>query len=203
MYLSKSPKIVKKYYQNLVWDIPNDEKKIYLTFDDGPTPEITPWVLEMLNQHQITATFFCLGCNIEKHPDIYKAIIDGGHTVGNHTYHHLNGWHTADEDYFRNIKKCNDFIHSKLLRPPYGRIRKSQANKLSAEYKIIMWDVLSGDFDPKTTKEKCLYNVVKYTKSGSIIVFHDSVKAAEKLKYTLPQAIEILLDSGFVFDTVK
>ena len=203
MYLIKSPSIVKRYYQKLIWDIPNEEKKIYLTFDDGPTPEVTEWVLILLEKYKIKATFFCLGCNIEKHPIIFNQIKQDGHTIGNHSYHHLNGWQADDEDYIRNIGKCNDLIQSKLFRPPYGRIKKSQAEILIKDYKVIMWDVLSGDFDPKTSPEKCYKNVVKHTKSGSVIVFHDSAKAFKNLQYTLPKAIDFLLKEGFVFDVVK
>ncbi len=203
MFLAKSPSIIKKYYPNLTWDIPNNENKIYLTFDDGPIPEITEWVLDILNQYNVKATFFCLGCNVNKNLTIYSKIVSEGHAVGNHSYHHLNGWDIDDEDYLRNIKKCNKLVTSKLFRPPYGRIKKSQITELIRVYKIIMWDVLSGDFDPKTTPEKCYNNVIKNTKSGSVIVFHDSVKASENLKYALPKTIEYLLEKGFVFDVIQ
>ncbi len=202
MFLAKSPGIIKKYYPRLVWDIPNEENKIYLTFDDGPTPEVTEWVLDVLKKHNIKATFFCLGCNAVKNPTIYSRIINDGHTVGNHSYHHLSGWDTDDEDYLNNIKKSNELLNANLFRPPYGRIKKSQISELTEVYKVVMWDVLSGDFDPKTTPEKCFNNVIKNTKSGSVIVFHDSVKASEKLKYALPKSIEYLLDQGFVFDVI-
>jgi len=203
MFLAKSPAIIKKYYPNLVWDIPNDENKIYLTFDDGPIPEVTEWVLDILKQYNIKATFFCIGHNIEKHPQVFEKVKQEGHAVGNHSFHHLSGWETDDEDYLRNIAKCQSLTNSNLLRPPYGRIKKSQITNLIADYKIIMWNVLSGDFDPKTTPEKCYNNVVNNTKSGSIIVFHDSVKAAENLKHALPKTIEYLLEQGFVFDVFE
>ena len=196
MYLTKSPSIVKRYYQKLIWDIPNDEKKIYLTFDDGHTPEITEWVLTILDSYKIKATFFCLGCNIEKHPSIFNKIKQSGHVIGNHSYHHLNGWQTDDDTYFRNIEKANSLTKTNLFRPPYGRIKKSQVEIIIDNYKVIMWDILSGDFDPKTSPEKCLTNVTKHTKTGSVIVFHDSVKASENLKYALPKAIEFLLEEG-------
>jgi len=202
MYLSKSPAIIKKYYQKLIWDIPNEENKIYLTFDDGPTPEITEWVLEILRKYKIKATFFCIGDNVHKHTVIYQRILTEGHAVGNHTQNHLKGWITEDDTYFENIEKCAKLVKSNLFRPPYGRIKKSQYSILNTQYKIVMWDVLSGDFDPKTSPEKCLKNVTKNTKSGSIIVFHDSVKAYEKLQYALPKAIEHLLEQGFVFDVI-
>jgi peptidoglycan/xylan/chitin deacetylase (PgdA/CDA1 family) len=203
MFLAKSPAIVKKYYSQLTWDIPNNENKIYLTFDDGPIPEVTEWVLDILKQYQIKATFFCIGDNIKKNPEIFQRILEDGHFVGNHTQNHLNGWKTEDEVYFKNIKECSELVNSKLFRPPYGRIKKSQHSILNTQYSIIMWDVLSGDFDAKTTPEQCYNNVIKNTKSGSIIVFHDSVKASENLKKTLPKAIDFLLKKGFVFDVIK
>ncbi|PCJ24707.1 MAG: polysaccharide deacetylase family protein [Flavobacteriales bacterium] len=202
MFLAKSPSIIKKYYPRLIWDIPNDENKIYLTFDDGPIPEITEWVLGVLKQYNIKATFFCLGCNAVKHSDIYSKIIIDGHTIGNHSYHHLSGWDSDNEEYFNNVKKSNKLLNATLFRPPYGRIKKSQIIELIEDYKIIMWDVLSGDFDPKTTPEKCLSNVIKNTKSGSVIVFHDSIKASENLKYALPKSIDYLLKQDFVFDVI-
>ncbi|MCO6499971.1 MAG: polysaccharide deacetylase family protein [Vicingus serpentipes] len=203
MYLKKSPQLVKRYYQNLLWDIPNEENNIYLTFDDGPTPEITEWVLGVLKQYQVKATFFCLGCNVKKYHEIYQTIQDDEHAIGNHTFNHLNGWKTGNETYLNNVADCAEIIASSLFRPPYGRIRKSQAKELVNSYKIVMWDVLSGDFDAKTTPEKCLQNVTKFTKSGSIIVFHDSVKAFKNLEYALPRAIEYLLERGFNFKTIS
>jgi len=202
MYLVKSPGIVKKYYPRLIWDIPNDENKIFLTFDDGPAPEITEWVLDVLAKYKIRATFFCLGCNTDQNTGIYLKIINSGHAVGNHSYHHINGWDTNDEKYLSDIKKTNELLNAKLFRPPYGRIKKSQISALIDDYKLIMWDVLSGDFDSKITPEKCYKNVIKNTKSGSVIVFHDSLKASENLKYALPKAIAYLLEQGFKFDVI-
>jgi len=203
MFLAKIPTIIKKYYPKLVWEVPNAEKKIYLTFDDGPIPEITEWVLDVLMQQNIKATFFCIGENVSKYTSVYKRILAEGHAVGNHTYNHLNGWKTGRGKYLQNIEECQKVIDSNLFRPPYGRIKKSQFKKLSTTYKIIMWDVLSGDFDQKTSPEKCCENVVKNTVSGSIIVFHDSLKAKRNLKHALPKAIEYLLAQGFVFDVLK
>ena len=202
MFLAKSPAIIKKYYPRLIWDIPNDQNKIFLSFDDGPIPEITNWVLDVLDTYNIKATFFCLGCNAVKNPGIYSKIINNGHTVGNHSYHHLSGWDVADAEYLSNIKKSNLLLNASLFRPPYGRIRKSQISALIEDYKVIMWDVLSGDFDPKISPEKCYNNVIKNTKPGSVIVFHDSIKASENLKYALPKAIEYLLEQGFEFDVI-
>jgi len=203
MFLAKIPPIIKKYYPKRVWEVPNTEKKIYLTFDDGPIPEITGWVLDLLMQQKIKATFFCIGENVAKYTSLYKRILAEGHSVGNHTYNHLNGWKTGRGKYLKNIEECQKVIDSNIFRPPYGRIKKSQFKKLSTIYKIIMWDVLSGDFDQKTSPEKCCENVVKNTVSGSIIVFHDSLKAERNLKHALPKAIEYLLAQGFVFDVLK
>jgi len=200
MFLAKSPEIIKKYYARLIWDIPNQENKIFLTFDDGPTPAITEWVLDVLKENNIKATFFCLGKNVAANPTIYQRIINEGHTVGNHSNTHVNGWYAANDYYLNDINDCQKIVNAELFRPPYGRIKKSQIKELVQHYKIIMWDVLSGDFDVKTSPEKCLNNVSKNTKSGSIIVFHDSEKASKNLKYALPKAIEHLKDKGFVFE---
>ncbi len=202
MFLAKTPKILKQYSSKLIWDITNNEQKIYLTFDDGPTPKVTAWVLNILNNYNIKATFFCLGCNIDKNPTIYQQIIANKHAVGNHSHNHLNGWHTNDVTYLRNIAKCNELVKANIFRPPYGRIKPTQIKALQQQYKIIMWDVLSGDFDQKITPEKCLKNITNNTVSGSIIVFHDSVKAFNNLKYALPKAIEFLLENNFIFEKI-
>lgn len=203
MFLAKIPTIIKKYYPKLVWDLPNNEKKIYLTFDDGPVPEVTEWVLDLLKENNIKATFFCIGDNVAKHPNIYNRILAENHTVGNHTFNHLNGWKTSGGEYIKNVIECQQLVESNLFRPPYGRIKKSQLNKLSVRYKIVMWDVLSGDFDQKLSPEKCYENVINNTVSGSIIVFHDSLKAHQNLKYALPKSIEYLQAQGFVFDVIR
>lgn len=188
-----------------VWNIPNHEKKVYLTFDDGPTPEITEWTLEQLKKYEAKATFFCIGNNIKKHPGIFQKVIQEGHQIGNHTFNHLKGWKTTTDNYVENVALCQSqfTIHhlpfTILLRPPYGKIKLSQSKKLRAlGYKIIMWDIISYDFDTETSKEKCLENVLKNVESGSIIVFHDSVKAAPNLKYALPKTLEFLKEKGFV-----
>lgn len=202
-YWVKTNRFIKKLFSNYVWDIPNTENKIYLTFDDGPTPEITQWVLEELEKHNAKATFFCIGNNIKKHPEIFEKLISKGHSVGNHTFNHLNGWKTSTDDYLENSRLCETELCN-LFRPPYGKIKASQAKKLKQlGYQIIMWDVLSADYDATITKEKCLENVVKNVQSGSIIVFHDSVKAFPHLEYTLPKALEILNKKGFVFEAIK
>ena len=210
----KTNKWIKKIFNNLVWDIPNSDKKIYLTFDDGPIPEVTEWVLDILKSEEIKATFFCSGDNIKKHPEVYKRILAEGHQTGNHTFNHLNGWKTETNHYIDNFKLCETehlklpiaigTEHSFLFRPPYGKIKPSQSKAIrQLGYKIIMWDVLSYDFDPTISVEKCLENVISNTEQGSIIVFHDSVKAEKNLKYVLPKAIQILKDKGFVFDVIS
>jgi len=210
-YWIKTNALIKRIFSNYVWDVSNTENKIYLTFDDGPTPEITEWVLEELKKHNAKATFFCIGNNIEKHPDIFEKVINDGHSIGNHTFNHLNGWKTSTEEYIENSIQCsvisNQSLNCKLkienrqlFRPPYGKIKKSQSKKLrQLGYKIIMWDVLSADYDTAITPEKCLQNVLKNVKSGSIIVFHDSVKAFPNLEYTLPRALKYWAAKGFVF----
>ncbi|MDD5149589.1 MAG: polysaccharide deacetylase family protein [Flavobacterium sp.] len=212
-YWIKTNSLIKKIFQNYIWEIPNVENKIYLTFDDGPTPEITEWVLQELQKHNAKATFFCIGKNIEKHPDIFLKVIANNHSIGNHTFNHLNGWKTSTEEYLKNTKLCEYSIsnlkskisnlQSKLFRPPYGKIKPSQSKKLQKlGYKIIMWDVLSADFDGTISPEKCLENVLNNVKSGSIIVFHDSTKAFQNLEYTLPKTLEILSERGFVFEKI-
>ena len=207
----KTNYVIKRIFPNYVWDIPNRENKIYLTFDDGPTPEITEWTLEQLKKYDAKATFFCIGNNIEKHPDIFQKIIDDNHAVGNHTFNHLKGWETDTNEYVENTRRCSLLMREKgkgisdkgaafeLFRPPYGKIKTSQSRTLRRlGYKIIMWDVLSRDFDKTITPEKCLDNVLQHIESGSIIVFHDSVKAAQNLKYVLPKTLTFLKEKGFV-----
>lgn len=183
-------------------DMPKVHKTIYITFDDGPIPIVTPFVLETLKKFCAKATFFCIGDNIDKHPDIFEQIKTDGHTIGNHTYNHLKGWDTSDNEYLKNTLKCQNLTKTCLFRPPYGRIKKSQIKLLRQhipDVKIIMWDVLSGDFDLKLSPEKCLKNVLKHTEPGSIIVFHDSLKAKDRLEYVLPKALEIWTKQGYSF----
>jgi len=200
---------IKKLFSNYVWDIPNNENKVYLTFDDGPTPEITEWTLNQLKEFNAKATFFCIGDNVRKYPEIFQKVINEGHSIGNHTFNHLNGWKTSTSDYIENVKlyetehcKLNT-EHCKLFRPPYGKIKPSQSKILRKfDYKIIMWDIISYDFDNTISKEKCLENVLKNVKSGSIIVFHDSKKAFSNLEYALPRTLEFLKEKGFVCEKI-
>ena len=205
VYFVKTPFWLKKLYPNCIWGINNEQRNIYLTFDDGPHPTITPIVLEHLKKYQAKATFFCIGQNVEKFPEIYKQIIEEGHAVGNHTHHHLNGWKTDDEKYLADIVEAKQLIDSDLFRPPYGRITRfqlAQLRKIKYQLSVIMWTVLSGDFDYNITKEKCLQNVLKNTKPGSIVVFHDSEKAKEKVLYALPKMLTYFTQKGFGFKKI-
>lgn len=202
MYLVKTPLLLKKLYPTLIWDIKQDKPCIYLTFDDGPIPIVTPFVLNILQQYNAKATFFCIGDNVSKHPDIFEQVKADGHAIGNHTYNHLKGWKTLDEVYLRNTIKADELLHTNLFRPPYGRIKRSQIKILQnarPDFKFIMWDVLSGDFDMSLQPEKCLKNVLKHTEGGSIVVFHDSLKAFHRLEYVLPKAMEVWSKAGYSF----
>ncbi|MDQ0969765.1 peptidoglycan/xylan/chitin deacetylase (PgdA/CDA1 family) [Flavobacterium sp. W4I14] len=180
MYLIKSPLLLKWYYPSLLWNKSRTEKVIYLTFDDGPIPNVTDFVLKTLKVFNAKATFFCIGDNIVKHPEVFERVKNDGHAIGNHTFNHLKGWKTDNETYLQNTLKCQELTQTNLFRPPYGRIKKSQISNLKSQisgFQIVMWDVLSGDFDTKLSPEKCYQNVIKHTENGSIIVFHDSLKA--------------------------
>ena len=205
-YFSKTPWFLKKIYSSCIWDIPlTKEKTIYLTFDDGPHPQITPFVLNELNKYNAKATFFCIGNNVESYPAIYKQVIAAGHAVGNHTFNHLNGWETNDVKYLQNIDAAGELIETDLFRPPYGRIKKSQIKALAnrrVPFKIIMWDVLSGDFDNTISVEKCLDKVITNASNGSIIVFHDSEKAFKNLQYVLPRTLEYFSEKGYYFKKI-
>ena len=210
-YLAKTPNVISTLFRNQVWSFSKEEKNIYLTFDDGPTPKITEWVLDTLKQYNAQATFFCIGKNIEQNPAILKKIIDNGHAIGNHTYEHLNGWKSKKKDYLNSVLKTEKIISKfvqtpskKLFRPPYGRIRITQTNELSKNnYKVIMWSVLSGDFDHAISNEKCLLNVINNSNNGDIIVFHDSEKAFEKLQVVLPKTLEFLSEKGYNFKKIE
>jgi peptidoglycan/xylan/chitin deacetylase (PgdA/CDA1 family) len=205
LYLAYSPFWLRWLYPTLTWHKSRKEKYVYLTFDDGPIPVVTPYVLNTLKKYNCKATFFCIGDNIDKNPSILSDIITEGHTVGNHTHNHLRGWKTSDSDYLDNVRKASVLTGTRLFRPPYGRIKKSQITairKCFPETEIVMWDVLSGDFDERITKEQCVENVLKHHKNGSIIVFHDSQKAFERLEYALPVILEKLTEQGFQFRTL-
>jgi peptidoglycan-N-acetylglucosamine deacetylase len=204
-YFVRTPAWLRKISRKRVWEFSTEEKKLYLTFDDGPHPQMTPFVLDELKKHGAKATFFCIGKNVLAHPEIYRRIIEEGHAVGNHTFDHLNGWKTKDADYLGNIAKAKLYIDTKLFRPPYGRITSFQQKQLAGDkYQLttIMWTVLSGDFDKDITQERCLENVSLHAKEGSIIVFHDSEKAAKKMQYALPRVLNYFSEKGFSFDKI-
>lgn len=210
MYFIKAPWWLKKLYPSFVWKIPTKEKVLYLSFDDGPHETATPYVLDELKKYGAKATFFCIGKNVVSLPALYKRILDEGHKTGNHTYNHLNGWKTDDTTYINNVIQAAALIKSNLFRPPYGRIKKFQRKLLMRKegttqplFKIIMWDVLSGDFDVKLSPQKCLGNVLKNAEPGSIIVFHDSTKAWSRMSYALPEVLEQLSKKGYVFKALE
>jgi peptidoglycan/xylan/chitin deacetylase (PgdA/CDA1 family) len=209
----KTPLAVKKLLPNYVWEIPTNDKILYLTFDDGPTPDMTNWTLDTLKEFNAKATFFCIGSNITKHPEIFKSIIANGHAIGNHTNTHIKGWNTSTKDYVSNVEETQEIINSKILnlhsptvnlfRPPYGQIKPKQGNALmDLGYKIIMWHVLSFDWDKNVSQKTCLNNVISKSEPGSIIVFHDSVKASRNLKYVLPKVLEYFSKQGYVFKPI-
>lgn len=187
-------------YNKSIWRKEKKKNNIYLTFDDGPIPELTPWVLDILKERNIKATFFCVGENIVKHPEIFERIKNEGHAVGNHTHNHLKGWTTSDEAYLQNVQACQELTQTDLFRPPYGRATQSQLRQLAKTYRIIMWDVLTGDYDPTISPDQVYRNAVDYVRNGSIIVFHDNIKAKENLQYALPKSLDELLARGFRFD---
>jgi peptidoglycan/xylan/chitin deacetylase (PgdA/CDA1 family) len=211
-YLVKTPWLLRKLYPGCTWQIPSRDKVIYLTFDDGPHPDITPYVLDTLKQYQAKATFFCIGKNVVAHPDIYRRLLEEGHRTGNHTFNHLNGWKVQNDVYVNNIIEASKYIDSNLFRPPYGRITKFQVKILSdiAAYKgsdrrfsIIMWDVLSGDFDKKLSAENCTLNVIRKTRPGSIVVFHDSEKAFPRMRASLPEVLKYFSEKGYRFEVIQ
>jgi peptidoglycan/xylan/chitin deacetylase (PgdA/CDA1 family) len=202
LFLAHIPTLIQKAFPQLLWHVPEQQKRVYLTFDDGPTPEVTDWVLAQLEEYRAKATFFCIGRNVVMQPDIYRKVQEKGHVIGNHSYTHVNGWNTEDELYYTDVERCAEVVHSRLFRPPYGRISLSQIAMLKQQYRIVMWDVLSGDFEPSLSKEQCLKNVMSNVKLGSIIVFHDSVKAFPNLEYTLPRILQALSEQGYTFGTL-
>lgn len=201
MYFIKTPRYLKSVYPSLLWDIPKPAT-VFLTFDDGPVPGVTDAVLDILKEYGVVATFFCIGDNVVKHPALFQRILNEGHTVGNHTFHHLNGWKTDNDTYLEDVSACGEVVNSVLFRPPYGRIGFNQIQTLKHKFTIVMWDVLSGDFDVEIDSAKCVENVVSNVTPGSIIVFHDSEKAGPRVLPSLPIVIEQLLASGYQFATV-
>lgn len=204
MLIEQPPFFYRLLFPGGHWRIPvKNEKVIYLTFDDGPVPEITPWVLDLLDKYQIKATFFCVGDNVRKYPEIYQQILDKGHQVGNHTFNHIQGIKSLSGKYIKNAELASQYIKSTLFRPPHGHMRIPQFLALRKKYKIILWDVVTRDYSTKQTPEQVLDNVKRYTRDGSIIVFHDSLKAEKNMKYALPFAIEWLMEQGYTFRAIE
>ncbi len=203
MYLTKTPLFIQSMFPRFLWKVTGDDKVLFLTFDDGPIPDVTPWVLDTLEEYSAKATFFCVGNNVRKNPEVYNRITSSGHSVGNHTYSHLNGWKTDLNTYIKNVKHCDELIDTKLFRPPYGRLKPAQAKELNRDYKIIMWDVLSGDFDPTLTVDQCFENIILHAVPGSIIVMHDSLKAEGKIKAVLPMVLDYYSALDYRFESLE
>lgn len=187
------------YPKGIYWQLPAKGKEVFLTFDDGPIPEVTPLVISILDKYSIKATFFCVGENIEKYPEIFELLTQNGHVVGNHTYHHVKGWKTKYSAYINEVEQCQKLVKSRFFRPPYGQITRKIARKLSKQYKIIMWTALTGDYDKELSGDQCLKNAIDNTFPGSVIVFHDSLKARERMEYALPKYIEYCQRNGYSF----
>jgi peptidoglycan/xylan/chitin deacetylase (PgdA/CDA1 family) len=207
-YFVKTPWWLKKLYSSYVWHIPTKERVVYFTFDDGPHERATSFVLDQLRIYDAKATFFCIGKNVIAHSQLYNRIIEEGHATGNHTFSHLNGWKTSDAEYLQDVTKASQCIDSNLFRPPYGRIKAFQAKHIPAamknpDAKIIMWDVLSGDFDTAITAERCLQNILLNIRAGSIVVLHDSEKAFPVLEYCLPRALAFCSEKGYRLESLE
>ena len=195
--LIKTPTLIQFFFPSLLWSKKRDKKILYLTFDDGPYNMLSPFILDELKKYKAKATFFYLGSKAEKYPQLIKRCKDENHKIGNHSYSHPNGWKTKNSRYYQDIEKANKLLNSNLFRPPYGRIKPSQINHLKKYYKIIMWDILSWDFDKKTSPEECYNNIIKNTKSGSIIVLHENEKSAKNVKEVLPKILSYFSSQGF------
>ncbi len=199
MFIEQVPGFVRNMFPKALWRMNPDEKAVYLTFDDGPIPVITPWVVDLLGRYGIKATFFMVGDNVRKHPQEYKLVVDAGHRVGNHTFNHLKGLFTDTPEYIENVEKADALIHSNLFRPPHGMLRRSQYKELSKRYQFVMWDLVTRDYSKRLSGEEVLGILKRLVRNGSIITFHDSLRSEENLKYALPRAIEWLLEQGYEF----
>ena len=203
MFIEQVPGFVRALFPKAFWRMNPDEKAVYLTFDDGPIPVVTPWVVDLLERYGIKATFFMVGDNVRKHPQEYRLVIENGHRVGNHTFNHLKGLFTGTKEYIENVDQADAFIHSNLFRPPHGLLRRSQYNELSKRYQFIMWDLVTRDYSFRLYGEDVLANVKKFVRNGSIITFHDSMRSESNLKYALPRSIDWLLEQGYEFKVFK
>lgn len=207
LYLNRTPSILKWYYSEFHWPEHTGVKKLYLTFDDGPNPQITDFILSELSKWNANATFFCLGKNIDKSPSLFTKIINAHHTIGNHTFNHLNGWNSNTDTYLRDVKKCTDLINSnsnnpkKLFRPPYGRITSKQIQTIKKTHKIVLWDYLFGDFDQNISKENCLKKALGKIQNNDILVLHDNQKSYNTLKFILPRILSHYSKQGFTFES--
>lgn len=191
------PDYIQKIWRTPIWRINPAEKSVYLTFDDGPNPKVTPLVLDILDKFGVKATFFCVGENVKKYPEVFREVKRRGHTVGNHTFNHLKGYKSSTQDYVKNVWKADEYVHSNLFRPPHGRIKLSQIRTLKKDFKIIMWDFITYDFDSKVTPDAILKEVKKRTRNGSIVIFHDSLKAEKNMLAALPKALEFWKEEGY------
>lgn len=203
MFIEQLPNWVRRLYPGVKWREDATSKVIYLTFDDGPIPEVTPWVLDVLDRYEIKATFFCVGDNVRKHPEDYQEVLRRGHRVGNHTFNHLRGFEIGCSRYVENVHKASEWIESDLFRPPHGQLRYAQLDALLPEYRIVQWDVISRDYNGKLKPEKVLNIVKRYARNGSIVVFHDSIKAEKNMKFALPKALDYWIKQGFTFRTLE
>ena len=202
MFIEQPPFFYRMLFPETIWRIPGDKKTVYLTFDDGPIPQVTPWVLDVLDYYEVKATFFCVGDNVARNPKLFKAIREIGNQVGNHTMNHVKGMSMSPEKYVRNVMNAHDLIQSRLFRPPHGHMLPGQAKLLKKDFSIIMWDVVTRDYSNKLSGEQVFGNVKRYARNGSIIVFHDSIKAERNLHYALPRTINWLRENGFLFKTL-
>jgi peptidoglycan-N-acetylglucosamine deacetylase len=202
MNLVRIPGILKKAFPEITWEVSSEKPALYLTFDDGPTAGVTPEVLSVLARFRASATFFCIGRNVERHPDIYQQVLAAGHVTGNHTYSHLKGWFTPDREYYLDISLAAQFIRSGLYRPAYGMITPRQLRYLKKMYKIVLWDIMSYDFAYDTSPDQCLKQVIRHARPGSVIVFHDSAKASEKVLFALPRLLEYYSEKGYSFEAI-
>jgi peptidoglycan/xylan/chitin deacetylase (PgdA/CDA1 family) len=193
------PGLLTGFFPGAIWRLQNSDRNVVLTFDDGPVPEVTPWVLDVLKKEQIKACFFCVGENVKRYPKIYQRILDEGHQVGNHTFNHLQGLKTLNKRYFNNIEKAAFYIQSGLFRPPHGLMRWTQFKEISKDYQVIMWDILTGDYKSDLSPESIVQNVLDFVRPGSIITFHDSIKSKKNLAVALPEVILKLKERDYQF----